>query len=183
MCPHKTKISHYFTVMDPIRIPQMYHFLIYTIKVTIWSSITCWFENWKYVASLIFLIYCIFIPNLLQNWKMYYINKNTIIWEKWCDRARKSSTCAKQWNSISLKKILQMSIKLKGTFSPGAIISFTALPAVGGPQPFGRPSAIWVPGARKRWGRQGTGGGWWEGNLETTSKVISPQWRLVWIVI
>ena len=47
---------------------------------------------------------------------MYYINKNTIIWEKWCDRARKSSTCAKQWNSISLKKILQMSIKLIRTF-------------------------------------------------------------------
>ena len=92
-------------------------FLIYTIKVTIWSSITCWFENWKYVASPILLIYCIFNPNLLQNWKIYYINKNTILWETWCDRARKSSTCAKQWNSTSLKKILQMSIKLKGTFS------------------------------------------------------------------
>ena len=48
---------------------------------------------------------------------------------------------------------------------PGAIISLTAQPAVGGPQPFGRPSAIWVPGARKWWGRQGTAGGWWEGNM------------------
>ena len=49
-------------------------------------------------------------------------------------------------------------------------IPFTALPAVGGPQPFGRPSAIWVPGARKRWGRQGTGGGWWRGILKLLQK-------------
>ena len=40
-----------------------------------------------HALSAIFILYYIFLKNILLNQKIYYINKNTILLIKWFDRA------------------------------------------------------------------------------------------------